>query len=192
MLEGHTRKQSLTITPFPQPGRRATWEPYRQTIETAEGFLVTERRDPAAAFIGASRRSPWDEFQVAYFASEANWNYFVAPFLFTRGDFVTEETWPWRENGQVWRTLLVTYPETIVAPSRQQTYYFDSAGLLRRLDYTVDVLGAGPAVHYPSRYRVFDGIVVPTRRRVYVRSPDGYPLLDSVSVAIDVSGVTFQ
>jgi hypothetical protein len=129
---------------------------------------------------------------VAYVASEASWNYFVAPFLFARGDFVTEETWPWRENGQVWRTLSVTYPETIAAPSRQQTYYFDSAGLLRRLDDTVDVLGADPAVHYPSRYRVFDGIMVPTRRRVYVRSPDGYPLLDSVSVAIDVSGVTFR
>jgi hypothetical protein len=192
VLAGRTRDQSLTITPFPRPGRRATWRPDRQTIETAEGVLVAERRDPAAAFIGASRDSPWDEFQAAYFASEANWNYLVAPFLFTRGDFVTEETWPWREEGQVWRTLLVTYPESIVAHSRQQTYYFDNAGLLRRLDYTVDILGGGPAVHYPSRHRVFDGIVVPTRRRVYVRRPDSSPLLESVSVAVDVSGVTFR
>jgi hypothetical protein len=192
VLEGHTRDQNLTITPFPQPGMRSTWVPERQTIETTEGVLVAERRDPADAVSGANCRSPWDEFQVAYFASGASWNYFVAPFLFTRGDFVIEETWPWREDGQVWRTLLVTYPETVVAHSRQQTYYFDSAGLLRRLDYTVDVLGGGPAVHYPSHYRVFDGILVPTRRRVYVRHPDGTPLLDSVSVAIDVSGVSFR
>jgi hypothetical protein len=37
-----------------------------------------------AAFAGTTRSSPWDEFQVAYFTGEANWNYLVAPFLFAR------------------------------------------------------------------------------------------------------------
>ena len=192
VLEGDIHEQRLTITPFPGPGRSTTWEPSRQIIETAEGVLVAERRDPAAAFVGTTRQSPWDELQVAYFASEANWNYFAAPFIFSGDDFVTEETWPWREDGQVWRTLLVIYPDTIVAHTRQQTYYFDEAGLLRRLDYAVDILGGGPAVHYPSRYREFDGIMVPTRRRVHVRDADGSPVLDSVSVDIDVSEVAFS
>jgi hypothetical protein len=154
--------------------------------------LEGETRDPLAPFAGTTRRAPWDEFQVAYFAGEANWNYLVAPFIFARRDFVTEETAPWHEDGQVWRALLVTYPDAVVAHHRQQTYYFDDAGLLRRLDYRVDVLGGGPAVHYPSRYREFDGIMVPTRRRAYVRNPDGSPVLDSVSVAIDVTDVTFN
>jgi hypothetical protein len=191
VLEGETREQRLTMGPFPQPGCYTTWQPDRQTIRTTGGVVVAERRDPAAAFTAATRRSPWDEFQVAYFAGEANWNYFAAPFLFTRGDFVTEETWPWREDGQMWRTLLVTYPDTVVAHSRQQTCYFDDAGLLRRLDYTVDILGGGAAVHYPSRYREFDGIMIPTRRRVYDRDLDGFPILDTVSVAIDVTHVSF-
>jgi len=39
---------------------------------------------PAAAFAGTTRSSPWDEFQVAYFTGEANWNYLVAPFLSAR------------------------------------------------------------------------------------------------------------
>jgi hypothetical protein len=78
-----------------------------------------------------------------------------------------------------------------VAHHRQQTYYFDDAGLLRRLDYSVDVLGGGPAVHYPSAYREFDGIMVPTHRRVYVRNPDGTPARDSVSIAINIADVTF-
>ena len=47
-------------------------------------------------------------------------------------------------------------------------------------------------MHYPSRYRVFDGILVPTRPRVYVGNAGGSPLLDSVSVAIDVSDVSFR
>jgi hypothetical protein len=192
VLEGDTHDQRLTITPFPRPGHHTTWQPHRQTIETADGVLVAERCDPAAAFLGTTRQSPWDEFQVAYFASEANWNYFVAPFLFTRDDFVTEESWPWREDAQMLRTLLVTYPDAVVTHTRQQTYYFDDAGLLRRLDYAVDILGGGSAVHYPSRYREFDGIMVPTRRRVYVRHPDGSPVRDSVSVAVDVTDVSFS
>jgi hypothetical protein len=192
VLAGETRDQRLTITPFPEPGWYATWEPYRQTIETADGVLVAERLDPAAAFAGTTRQAPWDDLQAAYFAGEANWNYFATPFILARQDFVTEETEPWHENGQVWRSLLVTYPDTIVAHTRQQTYYFDDDGLLRRLDYAVDILGGGPAVHYPSEYREFGGIMVPTRRRVYVRHPDGSPVRDSVSVAIDIDDVTFS
>jgi hypothetical protein len=191
LLEGETRDQRLTIAPFPQPGRYTTWEPWRQTIETSDGVPVAERRDPAASFAGLTRQSPWDDLQVAYLAGEANWNYLTAPFLFTRPDFATEETGPWQEDGQTWHRLLVTYPDAIVAHCKQQTYYFDDAGLLRRLDYSVDILGGGPAVHYPSEYREFDGIMVPTRRRVYVRNADGSPARDSVSVAIDVSNVAF-
>jgi uncharacterized protein YbjT (DUF2867 family) len=35
-------------------------------------------------------------------------------------------------------------------------------------------------------------ITVPSRRRVYVRNPDGSPVRDSVSIAIDVCDVTFS
>jgi pimeloyl-ACP methyl ester carboxylesterase len=52
VLEGETRDQRLTITPFPQPGQYANWEPYRQTIETAGGVLVAERHDPLVSFAG--------------------------------------------------------------------------------------------------------------------------------------------
>jgi hypothetical protein len=192
LLEGETRDQRLTITPFPEPGRSSTWAPDRQTVETTDGVLIAERGDPAATFVGTIPESPWDEFQVAYFIGLGTWNYFVAPFLFARDDFVTEEIEPRREDGQSWRALQVTYPDTVAALTRQQTYYFDDAGLLRRLDYRVDLLGGEPEAHYPSEYREFDGIMVPTRRRVYVRNPDGSLVLNPVSVAIDVTDATFS
>ncbi len=191
VIEGETRSQRLSIAPFPMPGQIATWEPHRQAIETTGGVLVDERLDPAAAFAGQTRQSPWDALQAAYFASEANWNYYVAPFIFARPDFVVEEIDPWHENGEVWRSLLVTYPDNLVAHTRQQTYYIDERGLFRRLDYRVDILGGGPAVHYPSDYRDFDGIMVPTRRVVYVRNPDGSPVRESASIMIDVADVRF-
>jgi hypothetical protein len=34
--------------------------------------------------------------------------------------------------------------------------------------------------------------MVPTRRQVYVRNPDGTPARDSVSIAIDVIDATFS
>jgi hypothetical protein len=192
LLEGDTRDQRLTITPFPEPGRSSTWTPSRQTVETTEGVPIADRPDPAAAFVGTLPDSPWDEFQVAYFIGVATWNYFVTPFLFARADFSTEETGPRHEDGQTWRGLRVTYPDAIATLTREQTYYFDAAGLLRRLDYRVDLLAGEPEVHYPSEYREFDGIMVPTRRRVYVRNPDGSPVRDPVSVAIDVTDATFS
>jgi len=66
------------------------------------------------------------------------------------------------------------------------------ARLLRRLDYSVDILGGGPAVHYPWQYREFSGIMVPARRRVYVRNPDGSRVRDSVPVHIGSTDATFS
>ena len=60
------------------------------------------------------------------------------------------------------------------------------------MDYNLDSFGGGPAVHYPSRYRTFDGIMVPTRRVVYVRNPDGSPDRSSTSVDIHVADVAFS
>jgi hypothetical protein len=191
VLEGDARRQRLRISPFPAAGQSVLWTPDHEVIEAADGRVVGERRDPAASFRDLTRESPWDHFQLAYFAGEANWNFFVAPFVFARPDFAVEEIEPWQEDGLTWRRLLVTCPETVVAHTRQQTYYFDDGGLLRRLDYSVDILGGGPAVHYPSDYRTFDGIAVPTQRRVYVRNADGTVVRDPVSVAVDVTDVAF-
>ena len=38
-------------------------------------------------------------------------------------------------------------------------------------DYSVDILGGSLAVHYPSKYRQFDGIMVPARRRATSATP---------------------
>jgi hypothetical protein len=152
---------------------------------------VAQRLDPATSFADLTRQSPWDDLQVAYFAGEAYWNHFVAPFIFTCPDFSVAETEPWSEDGEVWRRLVITYPDSIVAHTRQQAYCFDQHGLIRRLDYTVDGLGGAPAVEYPSEYRAFDGIMVPTRRRVYTRDTDGNLTRDSPTVTIDIAAAAF-
>ncbi len=59
---------------------------------------MAERLDPAALFAGLTRRSPWDDHQVAYFAGEANWNYFA--FVLARSDIVGAETESWHETNR--------------------------------------------------------------------------------------------
>jgi len=71
----------------------------------------------------------------------------------------------------------------------EQIFYFDKEGLLRRQDYNVDILGGAAAANYASEHDEFSGLVIPTRRRVYRRRPDGQPLLDGVIVSIDFSEI---
>ncbi len=60
------------------------------------------------------------------------------------------------------------------------------------MDCVVDILDDDPMVQYPSRYRRYDGIMVPPRRRVFVRNFDGSPILDPIVVAVDVDDVSFR
>ena len=90
----------------------------------------------------------------------------------------------------MWRRLLVTYPDVIVAHTRQQTCYFDDAGLLRRLGYAVDILGGGPrwttrrsTASSTGSWSPPAGSTSATRR---------HPVRDSVSIAIDIANVTFS
>jgi len=41
------------------------------------------------------------------------WNYLTEPFVFTYPGVETREIEPWREDGETWRRLTVTFPETI-------------------------------------------------------------------------------
>ena len=52
VLDGETRDQRLTITPFPWSGRPATIEPYRQPIHTTDAGPAAERRAPHPGDLG--------------------------------------------------------------------------------------------------------------------------------------------
>ncbi|MFE1855788.1 hypothetical protein [Streptomyces sp. NPDC059489] len=94
----------------------------------------------------------------------------------------------WTENGEVWHRLEVNFPPTIVTHSAQQTFYFGDDGLLRRLDYNVDVNVGVAVAHYVGAYTEFDGIKVPTRRRVHRRNPDN-SASGNWSIGVEIEGV---
>ncbi len=85
---------------------------------------------------------------MAYFVGEALWTYLNTPFLYTHQGFVTEEISSIQVEGETWRRLKVTFPDNVKSHTREQISCFGPDGLLRRHDYTVDILGGATGLNY--------------------------------------------
>ena len=185
------RREWASHSPFVKPHLRTSFEPNRVAIETTDGRVVEERLMPRDSFAGHALDTPWDQLQLAYFAGYAMWTYLTTPFVFAMDGVATEELDPWRENGESWRRLKVTFPSHLATHCTVQTFYFDAEALLRRHDYDADVLGGTPAAHYVHDYREFSGLLVPTTRRVCGRAFDGTAVPEPSIVTIDLTNVEF-
>ena len=177
---------------FGAEDKRTVFTPDRVTVQTADGSPIEAREDPESSFAGQQADTPWDDVHVAYFSGEALWTYLSIPFLYTRPDFAVEEIAPIRVDGETWRRLAVVFPDAVRSHTRRQVSCFGPDGLLRRHDYTVDILGGSTGLNYASEYREVDGIVVPTRRRVYAYEGDYQLVPEPLLVAIDFGDIAFH
>jgi hypothetical protein len=175
---------------FPGQDKRAIFEPDRIVIETMDGSLIEAREHPEKSFAGQKRETPWDDIHVIYFAGEALWTYLNTPFLYTHQGFVTEEIASIQVESETWRRLKVTFPDYVKSHTREQISCFGPDGLLRRHDYTVDILGGATGLNYASDYRNVDGIIVPAKRRVYAYEGDYQLVKEPLLVAIDMGEIT--
>jgi hypothetical protein len=183
-----TSEPHVVIAPYGGPGRRGVLEGGAVRIETGAGEVIASRADPRPCFRRLRRQLWWDDLDLLYFACYALWGYTNAPFMFRRPGFEIAEAEPWREDGEAWRALQVRFPEDLPAHSREQTFYFDDRGLLRRNDYTAEVFGSwAKAAHYCWEHETFAGVSVPTRRAAMPRRRNGKPLtaVKLVTIAID-------
>ena len=97
--------------------------------------------------------------------------------------------------GGRWRTVApfkFTPPDSIAAHTRNQISYFGPDGLLRRHEYTVDVLGNAPGPNYASDYRTANGIVVQHKRRVFGYDSKSEKVTKPLLVAIDIHEIEFN
>jgi hypothetical protein len=189
VLTAETRSERVTVD-FPGQDKRAVFEPNRIMIEKADGTLIEARDNPEKSFEGQQRETPWDDIQVAYFVGEALWTYLNTPFLYTHDGFLTEEISSIQVEGETWRRLKVTFPDNVTSHSKVQISCFGPDGLLRRHDYTVDILGGATGLNYASDYRDVDGIIVPTKRRVYAYEGDYQLVKEPLLVGIDMGEIT--
>jgi hypothetical protein len=184
-----TTKERL-VTDFPGQDKRFIFEHELLVMEKRDGSQLQLRTHPKKSFEGQLRETPWDDLQVAYFHGEALWTYLNTPFLYTQEGFQTEEIASISVDREIWRRLKVTFPDRIKSHTREQISCFGPDGLLRRHDYTVDILGGATGLNYASDYRDVGGIIIPTKRRVYAYEGDYQLVPEPLLVKIDMGEIT--
>jgi len=183
------RREWASHAPFGAGRRRSEFEPGRVALETTDGTVLEELRDPRRSFAGHTLQTPWTELQLAYFAGCAMWTYLNTPFLLAWPGVEAEEIEPWRAGNGIWRRLAVRFPADIATHSAVQTLYFDAEGLLKRHDYDVEIAGNTPGAHLVGDYVEVSGIKIPTKRRIFARQPDGGFNEEPLVVSIDLSNI---
>jgi hypothetical protein len=106
--------------------------------------------------------------------------------------FESEEIEPWHEDGEEWRRLKISFPDPIASHTKTQITHFGPDGLMRRHDYTVDILGGNTGANYVSGYRDFQGIKMPTTRRIYAYDQHMQKVPEPLLVSLDFGQLTFS
>ncbi len=186
-----TRTPAVRFNPF--KGQRGRFTPDRVWIETPGGETIRSRLDPRAYFPGGRRALVWDALDILYFGGYAIWNYLCTPYLLAHPGMRLTRGSDWQEAGETWQRLMVQFPDTVPTHCREQIFYVDARGRIRRHDYTAEVIGGyARAAHYCDRHRWFDGNLFPTRRRVFPRRRNNRPLSFPTLVWIDIDHIEIR
>lgn len=184
---------SATASPYPRAGLRGVFADGGVRIETDAGAVVASREDPRRCFFGRPglrRNLRWDDLDLVYFAGYAWWNYLNHPLLLARDGVTVSEAEPLRRGAETWRRLDVTFPSGLDTHSRRQAFLYDGRLRLRRHDYVAEIVGRwAHAAHFCDRHRLIDGLLVPTRRRVYPLAPGGRVVPRPALVALDLAEI---
>lgn len=191
-MRAATREPRFTFFDFPKPGQISELIGNDEVrILDSGGRVVSGRENPRAAFRGIRRLFVWDDLDFIYFAGYATWNYLTAPFLLSRKGFVIEALEPFQGSLASLTRVQVTFPDDIPTHSRQQIFYFDDQLLLRRLDYTAEVVGGwAHAAHLCEEYRTFERLKAPTRRHVLPLLFRETPLPGPTLVELELHSIT--
>ena len=159
-----TTGQQVEFFDWPAPGESA--------ILTSEEARIGERSRGQPRF---GRR--WDELDFLAFGGAAMWTYMSLPFVLA----------DWGAEELPGRRLRFRVPEPIRSHCREQTLHLDESCLIVRHEYVAEAFGSwSRAMHVSSRFETFDGLPVPTRRRVRLKPAGPYV------VKVDVSEASFR
>ncbi|MEO0531875.1 MAG: hypothetical protein AAF266_15070 [Planctomycetota bacterium] len=186
IVEPHTKR--VTFPDYPEPGQITTYHSGRVSIEdggSADG-LVFDQANYRDLFAGLRRRlRKWSPTDVAYFIGYSMGNYHGYPFRLPYLRFVRQSTAT--IGGERRDRLVLAYPRGSDCHTEEQSFYFDPAGQLCRVDYSADIVGPGPAAaQYYEDYRDVSGVLFPHRRRVLGRVLGVLTRMNLVTVDLDI------
>ena len=171
------------MQPWDKHGNRAVFDGDvdEVRIESAEGEVLSSRKNPRRLFPYGRRLFRWDDLDAAFFSGYASWNYLTLPRLLLRDDIA------WEQLSEA--ALEASFPAAFPTHSAVQRFHFDPAtGLLRQHDYTAEVFGGwAKAANVVLEHTLSDGVPYPSRRRVTPRAGSGKPRPFPLLVGIEIS-----
>lgn len=184
VAEGTTRRQFVRLTGLIRPDQCATYTPDCVTIERLDGGVLATRQQPGAQFPGEGKPHVWDDLDLAYLCGFSLWNCMTMPFLLLLPGVELDELPVWLERSQVWRRLRVAFPSNVTTHAREQVFWFDEAGLQKRMSYP-------GFVRHAWAHQAFSGIVIATLIRSLACRPDGTAIARPVLADIEIFDASF-
>jgi hypothetical protein len=176
VIEADIREHSVRIMGFDATNNRLFCDLSRVGIEDENGQVIrSEQRSFENWMERASNRS-WDVLDLAQFCGHSVWTLVAMPY-FLQTVASMREGYPPLVNGGL-RPLRLMHVEFSQAASiypLQQNLFFDSEGLLVRVDYNALELGGAPVSQFVSAYQNFSGYIIPTLRRLRPIGPETGP-----------------
>jgi hypothetical protein len=192
VVEGSTQTQDLAITGFADADLRLLYRPDWVALEGQDARPIKERHGSPEAFRSGLQAATWDELQLAHYCGYLIWNYIATPFILADRDFETKELRGYVASGEGLRRLKVVFPARIVTHARSQTFYFDRAGFLRRLDYPAAHDDHTQIAQMFSGHQRFSGVLVPTLSRLLRIGAEGVPVAKPSLLDLEIFDAHFE
>jgi hypothetical protein len=168
-----------SLTAFPHQWRVAFGDPASEgvvglfddgdmTLYDRSGAVAAQSPDHRRTFRGLGKLRRWKTIDALYFFGYAWATYMAVPFVLPSLRCHGQISGRWRDMPL--RGVDVEFPAGAHVHSRRQRFFFDASGLLRRNDYTADIVGAfARGAHGWDDFTTVEGVSVPTRRTVLFR-----------------------
>lgn len=170
---GRTFTLPSSLTTYPHRGRTEWGDGGRagvfdggdvRVLEPASGQVLADGPAHRKTFAGLRKLRRWRTADAYYFFGYAFATYCAVPFTLPALRFLGLVSARGLEG------VRVEWPAGSDVHSRQQSFYFDGTGLVRRNDYVADVVGPfARGAHLWDDHRTVDGLLIPARRTVYPR-----------------------
>jgi len=174
-------QQSGEFLDYPAPGQRIVFKAGQLAVLTKAGDIFSP---------GSPAENKNGLLKILNFKSYALWTTLTFPFSVTLKGYQTEETGTHYYDGKTLESLMVT--DTTLADYKIIGFFFTPDGLLSKADYEPEALGALPLTQLVYDYREFDGIMIPTKARIYPRNTDGSPFKDTLLLGFDIDSAAFR
>jgi hypothetical protein len=150
--------------PIDRAGLVAVLDGHAVRIETHDGKVIDERANGRPNPYGRNLVT-WDTLEIGYFFGYTMWNYLTLPNLLLRDDV------EWREASS--DTLEARFAPHLPTHCPVQQFHVEpETARLRQHDYTAEPFGGwAKAAHMITEHATFDGLTVPSKRRVKPRDP---------------------